>query len=43
MHKRLESDIGDPGFQILTEDEIVGSVIAEATVEDATDIEKCNE
>ncbi|CAG0883757.1 unnamed protein product, partial [Darwinula stevensoni] len=39
----LETDVGDPGFQILTEDEIVDSVKAEATVEGATDEEACDE
>ncbi|CAG0902089.1 unnamed protein product [Darwinula stevensoni] len=33
----------DPGFQILTEDEIVDSVKAEATVEGAKDEEACDE
>ena len=43
MHKWLESDIGDSGFQILIKDEIVASVIVEATVKDATDKEEYDE
>ena len=39
----LESDIGDPRFQILTEDEIVDSVIAETNDQIVTDEEKCDE
>ena len=38
----MEKDIGDPGFQILTDEEIVGSVLAE-TNEVLTDEEECDE
>ena len=41
--KWLESDISDPGFQILTADEIVDSVIAETNDEIVTDKEECDD
>ena len=43
LHEWLESDIGDPGFQILTNDEIVESVFAETNNEVLTDEEECDE
>ena len=39
----MEKDIGDPGFQILTDEEIVGSVLAETNDEVLTDEEECDE
>ena len=39
----MESVIGDPRFQILSEDEIVNSVIAETNDEIVTDEEECDE
>ena len=35
-------DIGDPGFQILTDEEIVGSVLAETNDKVLTDEEECD-
>ena len=43
LHRWLEKDIGDPGFQILTDEEIVGSVLAETNDEVLTDEEECDE
>ena len=43
LHRWLEKDIGDPGFQILTDEEIVGSVLAETNDEVLTNEEKCDE
>ena len=42
LHRWLEKDIGDPGFQILTDEEIVGSVLAETNDEVLTDEEECD-
>ena len=39
----MERDIGVSGFQILTEDEIVDSVIAETNDEVVADEEECDE